>query len=56
MKKISSEQIKAVLEAFYQANAGVQTYKALQDLFDKLPVVEEVKETLKNEQDIQVAK
>lgn len=49
MKQINNEQVKAVLELFYKANCGVQDYKALQDFFDKLPVVEEVKEDKSNE-------
>lgn len=39
-KTITQEQIKAVLKAFYDANAGVQVYGALQKLFEELPDAE----------------
>lgn len=40
-KIITTEQIKAILDAFYQANAGVQMYTNLQNFLNELPDVPE---------------
>jgi hypothetical protein len=49
MKKISQEQIKAVLNLLVKYNIGVQEYAAVEKLFSELPVVEEVKERTPDE-------
>jgi len=44
MKKISQEQINKILDVLMQLNIPVKTYVSMQDMFEKLPLVEEIKE------------
>jgi hypothetical protein len=44
MKKISQDQINAVIKAFYDLNCPVQLFEGLQKLFKDLPEVEEKKD------------
>lgn len=37
--KISQQQIDAIIQAFYQANAPVQIYEKMQNLFKSLEVI-----------------
>lgn len=48
MKQISEQQVKAILDLAQKYNVGVQEYIGLQNLFEKLPLVE-VKEEKKEE-------
>jgi hypothetical protein len=41
MKKITTEQCKAILDLLVKYNVGVNEYSAVQNLFEKLPVIEE---------------
>jgi hypothetical protein len=41
MKKITSEQLKAVLQLLAKYNVGVQEYSAVEKLFSELPEVKE---------------
>jgi hypothetical protein len=41
MKKITNEQCKAIMDLLAKYNVGVNEYSAVQNLFDKLPIVEE---------------
>ena len=43
MKKITQEQIQAVLGELTKLNVPVQSFIGIQDLFNKLPVIEEPK-------------
>jgi hypothetical protein len=43
MKKIDAKQVQAILDAFYQINAPVQVYSAVQKMLNELPEVEEKK-------------
>jgi hypothetical protein len=43
MKKISREQIDAIIAEFYKLNAPVQNFEALRKLLLELPDVEEKK-------------
>lgn len=46
-KKISQEQIKALIETFYQVNAPVQVYAGVKEMLEKLPTIEEKKDEKK---------
>lgn len=41
MKQITTEQVKALLDAFFQCNAGVQLYTQVQKMLNELPDVPE---------------
>ena len=43
MKKkiITTEQIKAIIDTFYDLNAPVKLYASVKDTLEKLPVMEE---------------
>ena len=41
MKKISEENIKAVMSVMQKYNVGVQEFIAIQDMFAKLEVIQE---------------
>ena len=42
MKQINPQQEKAILDLAQKYNIGVQDYVVLQNMLEKLPVVEEV--------------
>ena len=42
-KKITQEQIKAILDEVFKLNAPVQSFLGIQKIFNELPVVEEAK-------------
>lgn len=44
MKQISDEQIAVILDAFYKANAGVQIYAGVKEMFEQMPLVEKVED------------
>lgn len=46
MKQISESQIKEIMALLMELNIPVKPYASLQELFDKLPVVEVKNETL----------
>jgi len=50
MKQLNPEQEKAILELARKYNMGVQEYIALQNMLEKLPVIEEEKKS-KNDTD-----
>ncbi len=41
MKKITQKEIEAILDTFMKCNVPVQVYVGVQELFNKLPPVEE---------------
>lgn len=43
VKKISEEQITAILQVIYQTNIAAATFDSLKKLLVELPVVEEIK-------------
>ena len=43
MKKISEQQIQAVLATLENNNVGVKEFIAIQNMFNQLPLVEEEK-------------
>ena len=43
MKKITKEQIEAIMSVVYQTNISAQNYDAIKNLFAKLPEVAEEK-------------
>ena len=40
-KKITQQQIEAILQAFYQVNAGVQVFEGVKKMLVELPSIEE---------------
>lgn len=46
MKKITQEQIQAILAEFFKVNVPVQSYEALQKLLLELPDVKSDKEKI----------
>ena len=42
MKKISNEQIKAVIQGFYDLNAPVKLYEGVVKMLTELPSIEQV--------------
>ena len=44
MKKITQEQIVAILQTVYQTNISASVFDALKKMFNELPVIEEKKE------------
>lgn len=44
MKQISEAQIKELLQVLFQLNIPVQSHASIQELFNKLPLLQEPKE------------
>lgn len=42
MKQITNEQIKSIIDTFYQLNAPVKLYAELKNMLETLPNVEQV--------------